>query len=182
MASGEAREAREARDARHTHVRKVMVAEARGAHGLQTALRALMLLAVLEGLAALFKPPGPALEGFAARDARAHATGEARAVLEAREVLEVGAALEAQEATAVEVQTIARVSRVLNLVGRLVPSRIADEELGDAEEHILRMVERGKPPRLVYLKVMTTILWMLLNALRASARRAMMKKVVKRKS
>lgn len=66
---------------------------------------------------------------------------------------------------------LARATRALNIIERLVDKRIADEEIGDAAEGILRMVEQGRPPRHIYLKVVTTIFWVLVHALRASGLR-----------
>jgi hypothetical protein len=74
-----------------------------------------------------------------------------------------------------------RVQCVLGLVEVLVPKRIADEELGDAMEIIDRMIEQRRPPSHVYLKVATTIFWVLLHAFRASGRRAVARKTLKKK-
>jgi hypothetical protein len=71
-------------------------------------------------------------------------------------------------------------SRALGFIELLVPKRIADEELGDAAEALLRLIEQRRPRWQVYLKVVTTIFWVLLNAFRASGRRVV-RRTAKRK-
>jgi hypothetical protein len=75
----------------------------------------------------------------------------------------------------------ARATRALDFVGLLVPKRIADEELGDAAEYIDGMIEQGRPRWQVYLKLVSTVLWVLFNAYRASGRRAVAKKTRRKK-
>jgi hypothetical protein len=44
------------------------------------------------------------------------------------------------------VRTLGRANRALQFAELLVPKRIATEELGDAMEQILRMIQQGHPP------------------------------------
>jgi hypothetical protein len=69
----------------------------------------------------------------------------------------------------------------LRFVERLVPQWIADEEFGDASEVIAQMIEQQRPRWQVYLKVMTTIFWVFVNAFRVYARRAIAPKTLKKK-
>jgi hypothetical protein len=100
---------------------------------------------------------------------------------EAEALVEEGLALAVQaEAMQAQAQALARANRALGVVELLVPKRIANEELGDAMEHVCSMVERGAPRWHVYFKVLTTIFWVLLHAFRAYGR-ATARKAVKKK-
>lgn len=107
------------------------------------------------------------------------ALAEARAEAAVPEVLTPVRVQLAREAEFARALTFA--SRALGFVELLVPKRIANEELGDAAETILRLVEQRRPQWQVYLKVVTTIFWVLFNAFRTSGRRAAVRKTAKRK-
>lgn len=78
-------------------------------------------------------------------------------------------------------RTLQRVRRALGFIELLIPKRVADEELGDAMEIIVRLVEQSRPAWQIYFKLASTILWVLLNAFRASGRRAARSKTIKGK-
>lgn len=71
-----------------------------------------------------------------------------------------------------EQQIIDQASTALDLLEALVPRRIANEEIGDAQEYIHRMVAAHRPRWMIYLKVATTYFWILTHALAASITRA----------
>jgi hypothetical protein len=73
-------------------------------------------------------------------------------------------------------RSLARASRALGWVELLVPRRIADEQIGDAVEVIVRLIEARRSTWCVYLKVVTTIFWAIFDAVRASGRRAVVRK------
>jgi len=76
------------------------------------------------------------------------------------------------ELFAEEQQIIDQASKALDLLEALVPRRIANEEIGDAQEYIHRMVAAHRPRWMIYLKVATTYFWILTHALAASITRA----------
>lgn len=78
------------------------------------------------------------------------------------------------------VKPLARASRALGLIELLVPKRIADEEIGDAMEVIVRMVDHGQPAWRVYLKVASTVFWVLLHTVGVGDR-VVQKKTTSRK-
>ena len=71
-----------------------------------------------------------------------------------------------------EQRIIDQASKALDLLEALVPRRIANEEIGDAQEYIHRMVAAHRPRWMIYLKVATTYFWILTHALAASITRA----------
>lgn len=71
-----------------------------------------------------------------------------------------------------EQRIIDQASKALDLLEALVPRRIANEEIGDAQEYIHRMVAAHRPRWMVYLKVATTYFWILTHALAAVITRA----------
>jgi hypothetical protein len=87
----------------------------------------------------------------------------------------------ASEVSTQQARTLQRAHRALGFIELLVPTQIADEELGDAMEIIVRLVEQSRPPWLIYLRVVTMMVWVVLNAFRASARRAVKGKTIKGK-
>jgi hypothetical protein len=64
-----------------------------------------------------------------------------------------------------ERQIIDQASKALDLLEALVPRRIANEEIGDAQEYIHRMVKAHRPRWMIYLKVGTTYFWILTHSL-----------------
>ena len=63
------------------------------------------------------------------------------------------------------VRHLARARRTFGILSALVPRRIADEELGDAEEDIERRITEGRPAIEVNLKIGATVFWTLVHAL-----------------
>jgi hypothetical protein len=61
----------------------------------------------------------------------------------------------------------ARATRAFDLLAALVPRRLADEEIGDAIEHIKRRCEAGVAAWWVIVKVISTFFWVTYHALRA---------------
>lgn len=55
---------------------------------------------------------------------------------------------------------------LFRLVQYRLPKRISDEEIGDALELIARFVAEGRPRRFIYLKIATTIFWVLVHTVR----------------
>ncbi len=68
------------------------------------------------------------------------------------------------------------------LIELLVPKQIADEEIGDAMEYIARMIHQRRPPWQIYLKMASTVFWVVRNAYRASGLRIAKKPTPKRKA
>ena len=64
----------------------------------------------------------------------------------------------------------------LGLVQALVPSTVANEEIGDALERICRLKDEGHSRWRIRLVVLTTILWLFVNSARAYGR-AIMKRM-----
>lgn len=66
---------------------------------------------------------------------------------------------------------VERAERYLSLIELLVPPRLRQEEIGDAREIIHRLVAEGTPGwhRRVRVKLISTVFWVLLNALRELA-------------
>jgi hypothetical protein len=71
-----------------------------------------------------------------------------------------------------EQRVIDQASKALDLLEALVPRRIANEEIGDAQEYIHRMVKAHRPRWMIYLKVGTTYFWILTHSLMATITRA----------
>jgi Fe2+ transport system protein B len=71
-----------------------------------------------------------------------------------------------------EEHIIERASKALELLEALVPRRIANEEIGDAQEFIHRMASAHRPGWMIYLKVVTTYFWILTHAVAAAITRA----------
>ena len=71
-----------------------------------------------------------------------------------------------------EQQVIEQARKALDLLEALVPRRIANEEIGDAQEYIHRMVAAHRPRWMIYLKVVTTYFWILTHSLAAAITRA----------
>lgn len=63
-------------------------------------------------------------------------------------------------------QPLKRPRQALEFVSLLVPRRIAEEEIGDALEQIHRLSCLGRPRWQLWLKVMTTLFWVLINSIR----------------
>ncbi len=63
--------------------------------------------------------------------------------------------------------TLRRASNVLEYLTAFVPKRVADEEIGDALESIHRNANLGR--RYVWIKVVSTIVWVVVNAVREMA-------------
>lgn len=57
-------------------------------------------------------------------------------------------------------------ARLLDLVSLIVPRRLAQEEIGDALERTHRLASLGRPRWEIWLKVSTTVFWVLVNSLR----------------
>jgi hypothetical protein len=55
---------------------------------------------------------------------------------------------------------------VFEAVSLLFPRRIRDEELGDGAEGIHRLMCLGRPAWQIYVKLASTIFWIMINALR----------------
>ncbi len=106
-------------------------------------------------------------------DALAYVQAPERAVAVAEQAFRI-AALAAAEMQGQK--SLMRVSRALGVVELLVPRRIANEELGDAMEVIVRLVKQRRPSWQVCLKVATTVCWVVFNALRFSGQRAVSRK------
>ena len=51
----------------------------------------------------------------------------------------------------------------------IIPKRLYQEDLGDALEMIRQLVDQGRPCWQVYTKIVTSVLWVLLNAFREVA-------------
>ncbi len=62
--------------------------------------------------------------------------------------------------------TQGRVSSVFSFFSIIAPKAIYEEEVGDAEEVINRMIEIGKPEFRIWFKVVSTIFWVFINGLR----------------
>ncbi len=60
---------------------------------------------------------------------------------------------------------VSRAENTFDAFSALVPRRIADEELGDALEHIKTRVAAGASPRWVYAKIVSTIVFVALHAI-----------------
>ncbi len=70
-------------------------------------------------------------------------------------------------------ERLARASRALGYLELFISDkRTTDEEIGDAIEIIERLVKEQRPAWQVWLKVATTVLWVLLHAYRAHGRAA----------
>lgn len=63
----------------------------------------------------------------------------------------------------------AKTPTVFSLVEALVPSWLAREQIGDAQEVLDRMKSEAAPRWLVYAKIVSTVAWVLVNALRELA-------------
>ncbi len=70
-----------------------------------------------------------------------------------------------------EQQVIEQARKALDLLEALVPRRIANEEIGDAQEYIHRMVEARRPRWMIYVKVATTFFWTLTHSVLESLTR-----------
>ncbi|WP_163998695.1 hypothetical protein [Pyxidicoccus caerfyrddinensis] len=60
-------------------------------------------------------------------------------------------------------QTIKLATNALDALAAIVPSRIANEEIGDALEFMLRMKKAKRPKSLIYAKVATTYAYVLVH-------------------
>jgi hypothetical protein len=72
-----------------------------------------------------------------------------------------------------EQRTVDRATYALDLLSSLVPSRIANEEIGDALEIIHQLTKAGRPMLSVYLRVATTFFWVLVHSLLFHAERVL---------
>lgn len=61
---------------------------------------------------------------------------------------------------------LSQVDSVLTAVGLVIPTRIMNEEVGDAREAISKLAERGAPPWLIYTKLTSSVFWILLASVR----------------
>lgn len=61
---------------------------------------------------------------------------------------------------------ISRIEDLFDLVGRLVPAKLSNEELGDAQEQINSDLQAGKSRFRIWLKALSAVFWVLVNALR----------------
>jgi hypothetical protein len=59
-----------------------------------------------------------------------------------------------------------RVARTFDRVELFVPKRVAYEEIGDALEVIARRLQNGCPVWQAYVKMVTTLVWIAINAIR----------------
>jgi hypothetical protein len=66
-------------------------------------------------------------------------------------------------------RALQRVESAFQLAELLVPRRICREELGDAMEVVQEILRDGRPIWHAYVKAVTTILWLVWNAVRAPA-------------
>ncbi len=73
-------------------------------------------------------------------------------------------------------RALAGATGAFDVLAFLVPSRINDEELGDARERIATMVAAGRAPWRVYVLIATTVFWALVHAAHTAVRGAPQRK------
>lgn len=102
--------------------------------------------------------------------------GTSMAVPMAVATIMTGAAAEPSLAPSKKERVTDRVRRAFAFAELLVPQRIAAEELGDAMEQITSFARGRRPHWQIYLKVATTIFWVLWHAIRDVGRAPVRKK------
>lgn len=61
-------------------------------------------------------------------------------------------------------RALRRANRTFEIIELVVPKRISAEEIGDAMETIAFLISQGRPSWQIYVKVVTTVLWVLIHS------------------